>query len=114
MIKKDDKAYLQHIYDAVLRIQTYVKDITYEDFCEKVIIQDAVIRQLEIIGEATKRISSDTRRRAADIPWKDIAGMRDKLIHNYLGVDIELVWETIGGEMPRLKDGVRRILEELE
>jgi len=83
MMKKDDTVYLRHILDAILKIEEYSKRVNYESFIEDTLIQDGVIRQLEIIGEATKRLSSALRGKYADLPWKDIAGMRDKLIHDY-------------------------------
>lgn len=75
-------------------------------------VQDAVIRQLEIIGEATKRLSQMTRDRKPHIPWSDIAGMRDKLIHDYFGVDIERDWLTLEGDIPALKSAVDELLRE--
>ncbi len=80
-MKKDDYVYLKHILDAIIRIDEYTKHIRYEDFINNHIIQDGVIRQMEIIGEATKMLSKEIRERCPEIPWKDMAGMRDKLIH---------------------------------
>ena len=95
MMQKDDPVYLKHILDAIAKIEEYTERIEYEDFTEKTLVQDGVIRQIEIMGEATKRLSTDFRKEHSDIPWKDIAGMRDKLIHDYFGVDIDTVWDTI-------------------
>ena len=69
-----------------------------------------MIRQLEIIGEATKRLSKDLRRQYSEIPWQDIAGMRDKLIHDYFGVDVKTVWLTVKEDMPELRTQVKMIL----
>lgn len=76
------------------------------------LVQDGVIRQLEIIGEATKRLSLELREKNSDIPWQDIAGMRDKLIHGYFGVDIEKVWLTAKHDLPGFKLDIIRILDE--
>ena len=80
---------IQHIRDAILRIQEYLKDVKGVDFYKNHLVQDGVIRQGEIIGETTNRLSLDLRNQYNPSPWTDIAGMRDKLIHDYLGVDLE-------------------------
>lgn len=77
------------------------------------LIQDGVIRQIEIIGEAAKRVSEKTRSENVQIPWQDISGMRNKLIHDYFGVDIEKVWLTVRKDIPLLKKQINRILESL-
>ena len=112
-MQRDDSVYLKHIRDAILKIEDYTKRVSASSFKKNTLIQDAVIRQIEIIGEATKRISVKTRIEYQDIPWDDIAGMRDKLIHDYFGVDIEKVWLTVLKDIPTLKKQIIRILKNL-
>ncbi|WP_319508197.1 DUF86 domain-containing protein [uncultured Methanolobus sp.] len=100
---KNDSVFLIHILDAINQIEEYTTGVIYEEFLEKRLIQDAVVRQLEIIGEATKNLSSNTTEKNPHVPWKEIAGMRDKLIHVYFGVDLEEVWNTITKDIPYLK-----------
>jgi len=113
-MKKEDTAYLKHILDAITRIAEYTAGIEYEDFIENHLIQDGVIRQIEIIGEATKRISDEIKKEHLDIPWKDMAGMRGKLIHDYLGVDMDALWDTVENDIPTLKSKVKEIIEKGE
>ncbi len=108
-MKKDDSVYLRHILDAISRIEEYTRGVEYEDFMDDHLIQDGVIRQIEIIGEATKRLSREIREKHSEIPWKDMAGMRDKLIHDYLGVDIDAVWDTVKRDVPTMKNKLEDI-----
>ena len=87
---KDDTIYIEHILKSIKNILDYTKDISKAEFAKTTLIQDAVIRNFEVIGEATKKVSSDFKQIHHEIPWKEMAGMRDKLIHDYIGVDIHL------------------------
>jgi uncharacterized protein with HEPN domain len=108
---RDDSVYLKHIRDAIMMIEEYTEGIDKLSFLKNTLVQDAVIRQIEIIGEASKRLSDTIRENTPNIPWQDIAGMRDKLIHDYMGVDIETVWLTVRDDIPTLKKHIKNILE---
>lgn len=107
---KKDEAYLKHILDAIADIQRFVEDLTEEEFIENKEKQYAVQRALEIIGEATKNVSKETKAKHSSINWRDIAGTRDKLIHGYFGVNLSLIWETIQINLPELKKQIQKIL----
>lgn len=106
---KGDTLYLQHILDAINKIEEYVS-VGYETFLSTSHWQDAVIRQLEIIGEATKKLSDDVRTKYPHIPWKRISGLRDILIHDYMGVDLSAVWEITQKNLPELKSDIQKII----
>jgi uncharacterized protein with HEPN domain len=109
---KKDKAYLQHILDAISDIEKFLENVTQKGFFKNKEKQYAVLRALEIIGEATKNLSRELRAKHPEIPWRDVAGMRNKLIHAYFGVKLELVWETVKDRLPELKKQICNILEE--
>ena len=109
---KDDGVYLKHILDAIEKIEAYTA-VGHEAFIAAPYWQDAVIRQLEIVGEATKRISTDRRTQYPEVPWRRIAGLRDVLIHDYMGVDISAVWEITQQNIPALKQSVRLMLSDM-
>lgn len=108
---KSDTVYLLHILDATRQVEEYLGNLDYEAFSKSRLVQDAVIRQFEIIGEATKNLSEATRDRAPQVPWKNMAGMRDKLIHQYFGVDIAAVWETAKQDLPFVRQQVASLLK---
>lgn len=102
MSNRDDAAFLDDIKEAARRIAVYIDDLAYEAFLNDFKTQDAVIRNLEIIGEATKNISDDLKAQYPLIPWKGLAGVRDKLIHHYFGVNFDIVWNIINDELPQI------------
>ena len=104
--------YLEDMLNALSRIEEYTHDIEYEDFINSHLIQDGIIRQLEILGEASKRIPVSVRDRHPEIPWRAMAGMRDKMIHEYAGVDMDVVWKVATVNIPEDKQKIMKILEE--
>jgi uncharacterized protein with HEPN domain len=100
---KNDLFYIENILHSIERIQSYISGKDQETFVSDFITQDALVRQLEIIGEATKRVTKDFRNNNPEIPWADMAGMRDVLIHDYIDVDLDIVWKTASESIPKLK-----------
>lgn len=109
---KGDQLYLKHISDAIVKVEAYIA-VGHDIFISTSHWQDAVIRQLEVIGEATKRLSKRLCSQHPEVPWRRIAGLRDVLIHDYMGVDIKAVWEITQKDLPGLKRSILTILKEL-
>jgi uncharacterized protein with HEPN domain len=109
MIIKSDLAYVEHILDCIRKIKEFSANLTLKEFRKNELVQDAIIRNIEIIGEASKKISPDIKKTYYNIPWKEIAGMRDKLIHDYIGVDVDVVWKTIKKDIPALEKLISEI-----
>jgi len=109
---KDYRVYLEDIKVAISKIEKYTKNLTFTEFRKNDIVIDAVVRNLEIIGEATKKIPNEAKQKATSIEWKKIAGLRDILIHEYFGVDLEIVWDIIKNKLPELNKKVNQILKE--
>jgi uncharacterized protein with HEPN domain len=114
MRKREYLDYIQDIIDAIKDVEDFVKGMNLDDFMNdrKTIL--AVIKSIENIGEAAKGVPHSIRNKYVDIPWKDMAGMRDKLSHVYFGVDLKVVWKTIQQDLPRLKIFISRIIAELK
>ena len=110
MKKRDYRDYILDIIESVKEIESFTIDMTFEDFINDKKTINAVIRSIEVIGEATKQLSRSFRTQYPSIPWKKMAGMRDKLIHGYFGVDLEAVWQTVKRDLPTLQKAVKDIL----
>lgn len=109
---KDNFNYLNHILTSISRIQEYTRDKEFSDMVSNHMILDAVIRQIEIIGEATGKISNDFKVKYNDVPWMDMKGMRNKLIHDYFNVNIRHVWNVVSQDIPELKVMLEKIFDE--
>ncbi len=102
-MKKDSEVFIEHILESIELIENYTANKTISDFIESVQLQDSIIRRIEIIGEAVKNLPAEVKSNYPDVPWKNIAGMRDVLIHKYFGTDLELTWEVVQKDIPYLK-----------
>lgn len=109
MSKRRDLDFLRDIEEAIERIERYTSGMSYTQFLDDTQVQDAVLRNMEVIGEATKNLSWSLRERHSNVPWKKMAGLRDKLIHHYFGVDFEIVWTTAQKDLPQHRTSIRKI-----
>lgn len=113
-MRRDDAVYLRHILDAASLIGTYTAGLDEVAFAANSLVLDGVVRQLEIIGEASKHISQDLRSRHPEVPWHVAAAMRDKLIHDYMGVEPAIVWQTVAVSLPDFADQIRAVLRTID
>jgi uncharacterized protein with HEPN domain len=111
-MKKDDSVYLHHILAAIKRIETYSKGVSFQELLQTEILQDGVVRQLEIIGEAARNLSSDLIQKHPEVPWAEIIGLRNRIAHAYYNIDLGVVWDIVQEDLPSLKRDVVRILDE--
>ena len=110
LFMKDDKVYLRHIIEAIESIEEYLKGFDYESFSQDKKTVDAVVRELQIIGEASGRLRAEFGNKHRDIPLRDIKDMRNVLIHEYFGVNVKIVWDTCRIDLPKLKETVKTAL----
>ncbi len=110
MPERDPRLYLSDILDSCAAIQEFVKGLSFEKFCNDRKTYSAVIREFEIVGEAVGKLTDELQREYPDVEWQDIKDFRNLLIHEYFGVDLEIVWKIIQDDLPVLIDAVRKIL----
>ena len=113
-MKRDYKLFIKDILESIERIDEFVEDINFDKFVQDDKTSSAVVRKIEIIGEATKNIPKHIRQRYKDVPWSDMAKMRDKITHFYFGIDYEVVWKVIKERLPEIKPIIHKILDEME
>lgn len=113
-MKRDYKLFIQDILDSINKIEDFIGEISFEDFAKDDKTSNAVVRKLEIIGEASKNIPEEIREKYKDLPWSDMARMRDKIIHFYFGIDYEIVWEVIKKRLPKIKKVIKKMLKEIK
>lgn len=113
-MKREYLDYIQDMVNSIYDIESFVDGMDFQTFERDRKTANAVIRSLEVIGEAAKTIPSEIKEKYQDVPWKSVAGMRDKLIHVYFGVDLGAVWQTIREDLPKLKGQIEKILSEFE
>jgi len=111
---RDFQIYLEDVIEAVDSIEEYTRELTYEAFVKDKKTVDAVVRNFEVIGEATKHIPEKVRMEYPSVPWRDMAGIRDKLIHGYFGVNLDVVWKTIKERLPKVRPLLEEVLVEMK
>lgn len=112
MSGKDALVFIKHILDNIEKVETFSKGLTKEMLSKNELKQYAIVRSIEVIGEAVKNIPPSIKNKHSNVPWKNISGTRDILIHHYFGVDLNIVWDIIKKELPKLKQQVKKIKEE--
>ena len=110
---REYKLYIEDITESIKNIEDYTKSVTHDSFVKNKLIIDGVVRNLEIIGEATKEIPSDVRKKHPEMDWKKIIGLRDVIAHRYFGVDSEIIWDIVKNKIPELKSSIINIHKEL-
>lgn len=109
--KERDSVRLQHILDAIRLIERFSKDVSFDQFADDLMMQNAIIRQFEIIGEATANISNELKESSSNVEWSTIKGFRNLLVHEYFRVDITEVWLTVKNDIPILKEQIQPLIE---
>jgi len=104
---RDFRLYLEDVIEAIAKIRRYTVGLSFHQFAEDEKAVDAEVRNLEVIGEAVKKIPEDMRQKHADIDWRKIAGLRDILIHEYFGIDVEIIWDIVQNKLPSLEASIR-------
>ena len=111
-MKKDDSVYLKHIIDAIKQIRDYLNSVTKDKFYESKLIQDGVLRQLGIIGEACSKVSEALKQKHNNIPWYQITGLRNRVVHAYFDINLEIVWEIAQDDLNLLENQINFVLSD--
>ena len=109
--ERDYSLFLEDILTAIEKIEKYTKDLSFKEFCRNDMAVDAVIRNFEVIGEAAKKLSVEIKGKYPHVEWKEAMGFRDVLIHDYFGIDLEAVWDTVANNIPSFKENMLKVLE---
>ena len=109
-MSKDYTVFLRHILESIEAIEEYITDISEEEFLENRQKQDAIIRRLEIIGEAVRNLPEEFQKQYAFISWNKVMGLRNILIHHYFGIDLEIIWDTVTKSLPQFKEQIKSLL----
>ena len=109
---KEDKLYLIHLSESITKIESYTKDLDYAAFMQSTLVQDAVLRNLQVLAESTQRLSDHFKKHHPEIEWYKIAGMRNILVHDYLGIELETVWGVVTDKLPELKSVIQSALKQ--
>ena len=110
-MKKEIKIYLEHIIESIDLVQDSIKDMNKDEFCNDIHTQDAVIRRIQVIGQAAKNLPDDLKEDNPDIPWRKIIAMRNILVHDYLGIDLDIVWNTAVRDLVFIKEELKKLLK---
>lgn len=110
MSNRNERLLLEDILESIEKIENYIKNISSDDFRNNELVFDATVRNLEIIGEAANKIPDSTKNKLPTVPWKQLRGLRNRIIHDYFGVDIDIVWYIVKNELPQLKIEIERAL----
>ncbi len=113
-MKRSYKLFVEDILDAITKIERYIKDLSYEDFQQDTMSIDAVIRNLEIIGEAARNIPTSIQKKYKEVPWNRMIGLRNIVIHGYFGIDLSIIWKIITKNLPETKPLILKMLKEIE
>lgn len=113
-MKRSNKLFIEDIIESIDKIEDYIKDMSYEEFIDEQMVIDAVIRNLEVIGEAAKNLSDDIKNKYKNIPWKRIIGLRNIVIHGYFGIDLSIIWEIVTKNLQDIKPNIENINEKID
>ena len=110
-MSRDYRLYLEDMVESANRIQKYAKGLSYDEFSRNGMAVDAVVRNLEIIGEAAKKVPTDVKKRHPEVEWRKVAGLRDIIAHEYFGINQVIIWDIVDNKIPKLKASIKAIVK---